>query len=244
MSKETFKSYIESLIKVELINRGCYNESVIPAIVAMACVEGNYGESILAKNYHNHFGMKCGSYWQGTSVNMQTHEEYNGNNVVISDNFRTYASDEDGVSGFFDFISTNRYANLMKATTPLQFLENIKADGYATSSTYVSTCMNVVNNLYGETVNTTRLKVDLKTGKDYTLLDNMAVRHAPSLNSPLVGYKGLTADGKKHDTNRNGYLEKGTVVTCKDYQVYSDNAWIKIPSGWLCAYDATSVYVK
>ena len=245
MSRETFATYIASLIISENNKRGMFNEGVIPAIVAMACVEGSNGECILAKNYHNHFGMKCGPYWTGSSVNMQTHEEVaGGQNIVINDNFRTYASDAEGVAGFFDFISTNRYANLQTVTTPLEFLERIKADGYATSSTYVSTCMSVVNTLYGDTSSETRIKVDLKIGKNYTLLANMAVRHAPSLNSPLVGYKGLTADGKKHDTNKNGYLEKGTVVTCKDYQVNVDNAWIKIPSGWVCAWDATSIYIQ
>lgn len=240
-----FKNHIEPLIRKELIVRGCYHESVIPAIVAMACVEGNYGESILAKNYHNHFGMKCGSYWHGTSVNMQTHEEVDGKNIVLADNFRTYATDELGVAGFFDFIATNRYANLMQTTTPLQWLETIKADGYATSSTYVNTCMNVVNALYGETSNiTSRVKVDLTTGKDYTLLENMCVRKAPSKDSAMVGYKGLTADGKKHDKDKNGCLDKGTIVTCKDYQINTDNAWIKCPSGWICAWDATSIYIK
>lgn len=241
----TFKEYIEPLIKVELLRRGCYNVEVVPAIVAMACVEGNYGESILAKNYHNHFGMKCGIYWHGTSVNMLTHEEYNGKDFIIPDNFRTYSNDVEGVKGFFDFISTNRYANLQTAKTPLEFLEYIKEDGYASASNYVQSCMNVVNTLYGNTItHTPKNKVDLKKGKNYTLLDNMAVRKNPNTGSPLVGYERLSNDGKKHDTNKNGYLEAGTVITCKDYYIYPDQGWIKCPSGWVCAYDATSVYVK
>lgn len=240
----TFKEYIEPLIKAELIKRGCYSMAVVPAIVAMACVEGNYGESILATSYHNHFGMKCGSYWHGTYVNMQTHEEYDGKDVVISDNFRTYANDTEGISGFFDFISTNRYANLQSTTTPLEFLECIKADGYATASNYVQTCMTVVNRLYSDTIAYTPEKVELKKNKNYTLLANMAVRKNPSTGSPLVGYVNLSADGKKHDTNKNGYLERGTVITCKDYYIYPDQGWIKCPSGWVCAYDENNVYVR
>lgn len=247
MSRETFATYIASLIIRENNNRGTFNAGVIPAIVAMACIEGNNGESILAKNYHNHFGMKCGPYWTGSSVNMQTHEEVaGGQNIVINDNFRTYVNDAEGVAGFFDFVSTKRYENLQSASTPLEFLERIKADGYATSSTYVSTCMSVVNALYGiGSTNTDVItRVDLKKGRNYTLLANMAVRKSPNTGSPLVGYARLSADGKKHDANKNGYLERGTVITCKDYYVYPDQGWIKCPSGWVCAYDATSVYVK
>lgn len=247
MNRETFAPYIASLIIAENNKRMMFNAGVLPAITAMACIEGNNGESILAKNYHNHFGMKCGAYWTGSSVNMQTHEEVaGGQNIIINDNFRTYVNDIEGVAGFFDFVSTNRYKNLQTATSPLEFLERIKADGYATSSTYVSTCMEVVNELYGTgTTNTdTSIKVDLKKGKNYTLLSNMAVRKNPSKGSPLVGYARFTADGKKHDANKNGYLDAGTVVTCKDYYFYSDEGWLRCPSGWVCAYDATSVYVK
>lgn len=90
--------------------------------------------------------MKCGSYWKGKSVKLSTKEEYTpGQLTTIKDNFRAYDSTEEGIKGYFDFISTKRYANLKDATTPREYLEMIKKDGYATSSAYVSTCMSVVN---------------------------------------------------------------------------------------------------
>ena len=90
--------------------------------------------------------MKCGSYWRGKSVNLKTKEEYTvGQLTTIRDNFRVYDSMEEGVVGYFDFISTKRYANLREANSPRQYLEFIKADGYATSSSYVSTNMYVVD---------------------------------------------------------------------------------------------------
>lgn len=89
--------------------------------------------------------MKCGSTWRGKSVNLQTKEEYTvGTLTTIRDNFRVYDSMADGVVGYFDFINTARYANLKDAPTPMIYLQLIKADGYATSSTYVHTCMNCV----------------------------------------------------------------------------------------------------
>lgn len=80
------------------------------------------------------------------SVNLSTKEEYTqGQFTTIRDNFRAYDSMEDGVKGYFDFINTKRYANLKNATTPREYLEFIKRDGYATSSSYVNSNMNVIS---------------------------------------------------------------------------------------------------
>jgi flagellum-specific peptidoglycan hydrolase FlgJ len=80
---------------------------------------------------------------------MKTKEEYTtGTLTTIRDNFRVYDNMADGVRGYFDFISTPRYANLRMANTPREYLEMIKADGYATSSSYVANNMRVVES-YG-----------------------------------------------------------------------------------------------
>lgn len=117
---------------------------IISTAIAQAIIEGAAGTSGLAK-YHNHFGLKCGSSWKGASVNMKTKEEYTvGTLTTIKDNFRAYASDQEGVKGYYDFISTKRYANLKTATTYRQYAEMLKLDGYATSSTYVNTLCSTV----------------------------------------------------------------------------------------------------
>lgn len=115
------------------------------AIIAQACCESGYGTSSLAYKYHNYFGMKCGSSWKGKSVNMNTKEEYSqGVLTSIKDNFRVYDSMEDGVRGYFDFISTQRYQNLKNACSSKNYIEIIKNDGYATSFSYVNTVYGIV----------------------------------------------------------------------------------------------------
>lgn len=143
MSSAQAKAFIQKiapLIQAEAKARGY---KVCAAIIAQAVIESRYGESGLAK-YHNYFGLKCGSSWKGSSVNMKTKEEYNSQLVSIRDNFRTYPSMEAGVKGYFDFISTKRYSNLKSAETSEEYLKRIKADGYATSSSYVQTNMNCI----------------------------------------------------------------------------------------------------
>ena len=139
---EGFIAKIGPLIKEEAKKRGY---KVASPIIAQACLESGYGLSSLSAKYHNYFGMKCGSSWKGKSVNLATREEYTPGVITnIRDNFRVYDSMKDGVKGYFDFISYSRYANLKSASTAEQYLTLIKQDGYATSSTYVSSNMQVV----------------------------------------------------------------------------------------------------
>lgn len=118
---------------------------VCSAVIAQACLESRYGLSSLGAKYHNYFGLKCGKVWRGPSVNMQTKEEYIvGTLTTIKDNFRVYSDMRSGVSGYYDFVSTPRYSSLKSARTAKEYLERIKAAGYATSSAYVNNNMNVV----------------------------------------------------------------------------------------------------
>ena len=147
---EQIKAFIDKiapLIQKEAKARGY---KVASPIIAQACCESAFGTSSLGYKYHNYFGMKCGSSWKGKSVNLKTKEEYNSKLVSITDNFRVYDSMEEGVVGYFNFISTKRYENLKTANSPRQYLEFIKQDGYATSSSYITTNMTIVDK-YGLT---------------------------------------------------------------------------------------------
>ena len=122
-----------------------YNYKVVSPIIAQACLESGYGQSSLAYKYHNYFGMKCGSSWKGKSVNLMTKEEYSPGVITnIRDNFRVYHSLDEGIKGYFEFISYSRYDNLKKASSPVEYLTLIKQDGYATASKYVEDNMAVV----------------------------------------------------------------------------------------------------
>ena len=140
---EEFINTIAPLIVAEGKKRGY---SVFSTVIAQAIIESNSGKSILGYKYHNYFGMKCGSRWKGKSVNLKTKEEYTvGTLTTIKDNFRVYDSIEEGVKGYYDFISTKRYANLKESKTYVEYAENLKADGYATSSKYVNTLCTTVD---------------------------------------------------------------------------------------------------
>lgn len=139
--QQNFIETIAPMIQHEALARGY---KVCSPIIAQATVESFKGTGLsqLASKFHNYFGMKCGSSWKGKSVNLATKEEVNGSMIGVQSNFRVYDSMLEGVRGYFDFISAKRYQNLKNATTPQQYLELIKADGYATSSVYVQSNLN------------------------------------------------------------------------------------------------------
>ena len=77
---------------------GLYGILVYSPVIAQAVLESGWGESRLASQYHNYFGLKCGTRWTGRSVNMRTQEEYReGTLTSIRDNFRVFDSMEEGV---------------------------------------------------------------------------------------------------------------------------------------------------
>lgn len=145
-SSAQMKAFIEQIapiVQAEAKKRGY---KVCSPIIAQACCESAYGTSWISKSpYFNFFGMKCGKSWKGRSVSARTKEEYQkGVLTSIVDNFRCYDSLQAGIEGYFLFISSKRYANLIDAKTPLEYLELIKKDGYATSSSYVNTNMAII----------------------------------------------------------------------------------------------------
>lgn len=139
------QKFVDDIAKYVKKYASSYGISVHSPIIAQAILESGWGKSKLATDYHNYFGMKCGTKWTGPSVNMTTQEEYEvGTLTTIKDNFRVYDSMEDGIKGYFEFIQLPRYENLKGITDPKTYLETIKADGYATSSTYVDSLMEII----------------------------------------------------------------------------------------------------
>lgn len=138
-----FINNIAPLIQAEAKKRGY---KVCSTVIAQAVIESASGTSSLGYKYHNYFGMKCGSSWRGKSVNLATKEEYTVGQITnIKANFRVYDSMAEGVAGYYDFISTKRYANLKEARDYKEYAQMLKADGYATSSSYVNTLISTVN---------------------------------------------------------------------------------------------------
>ena len=149
MTKEQFIKTITAAVKKIAPGFGI---KVYSPIIAQACLESAYGTSSKAK-HNNFFGLKYRegrvSCHSGTFVDDSSEQLANGSYVPITDQWYAFDTVEAGIRGYFQFISTPRYKNLIGVSSPKKYLKLIKADGYATSLNYVDNVYNVIisNNL-------------------------------------------------------------------------------------------------
>lgn len=121
---------------------------VCSPIIAQACLESGYGTSELAVKANNFFGLKYRKGRCKTCVGIYhkvgSEQNPDGSYVSSAMEWCQFADMENGVIGYFDFISISNYANLKGVSDPKTYLERIKADGYATSLKYVDNLMSVI----------------------------------------------------------------------------------------------------
>ena len=145
MTKKQKTAFIAKLAKAVKKYAPDFGITCYSVPIAQGILESGWGESRLAKEFFNIHGLKCGTLWRGKSVDMATQEEFAPGEVTnITDNFRVYDSFEDGVRGYFEFLGLARYQNLKGVTGPKEYAETIKADGYATDSSYVPSLLSLV----------------------------------------------------------------------------------------------------
>lgn len=231
---------------------------ILPSLViAMAIKESNWGASKLASVNHNYFGMKwntkCGTKW----VEYSTKEFKDGKYVTIKAKFRSFDSMEEGIKGFYDFISGyKRYSNLIGEKDPATACQKIQADGWATAPDYaVSLYTNYIlkyNLTVYDTIDAVPDPVDpgenlsYKKGNIYTLKVNLYIRKVP-YGIKKKPYE-ITPNAKINsyiDPYGDAVLKTGTRVTCLDVVHDGSSTWLLIPSGYICAVTSSGkVYVE
>lgn len=147
MSKQEFIEQIAAYIKKYAPSYGIV---VYSPIIAQAILESAYGTSELAVNACNFFGLKYREGRCKTCIGIydKVGSEQNSDGSYTSSAMKwcKFEDMENGVIGYFDFTNISNYANLKGVTDPREYLENIKADGYATSLNYVDNLMAVIEN--------------------------------------------------------------------------------------------------
>ena len=137
-------------------------KSGILASVSMAqfILESGYGQTDLAQNANNCFGMKkslsgntwTGSTWDGVSIYTKKTQEDDGTGKLyyITADFRKYPCVEDSVADHSAYLlgakngSKLRYAGLKGETDYKKAIQIIKDGGYATDTKYVSKICSII----------------------------------------------------------------------------------------------------
>lgn len=115
-------------------------ESGIPASITLAqgCLESGDGNSTLAREANNHFGIKCHD-WEGESVYQDDDRK--------GECFRKYSSAEESFRDHSEFLlSRSRYAALfsLEPTDYKGWAYGLKAAGYATAKDYAQRLIKII----------------------------------------------------------------------------------------------------
>ena len=153
MNKQEFLQLIVPLAQAEAKRRKDAGTGfVLPSVcIGQAALETGWGGSGLMTKANAFFGIKATASWGGKVFNSKTQECYdNVNYTTITAAFRAYDTPADSVKDYYDLIiGSTRYAAAVNVTDARTAITAIKEGGYATSPTYVTNVMAVIdsNNL-------------------------------------------------------------------------------------------------
>jgi hypothetical protein len=119
---------------------GEMNQYGIPASIklAQALLESGNGNSTLARQANNHFGIKCASGWTGKRVLKD--------DDAIDDCFRVYNHPEESYRDHSEFLLRKRYAPLFELDKNdyIGWARGLKQAGYATNPRYAELLISLI----------------------------------------------------------------------------------------------------
>lgn len=120
----------------------------IPASIKMAqaLLESGAGQSSLAREANNHFGIKCGGSWNGGTYYLHD-DDYNSKGQLIKSCFREFSSSFESFVAHSEFLVTqNRYSFLFDFDYRdyKAWAKGLKKAGYATDKAYPKKLINII----------------------------------------------------------------------------------------------------
>lgn len=119
--------------------KACEAKSGVPwrFTIAQGALESAWGESMLAKQGRNLFGVKADRSWRGDVLTLPTREFLGGKWVTIDARWRKYKTWQECIDDHAKFFRVNRrYANCFSCTTAEGFAIEVAKAGYATDPAY------------------------------------------------------------------------------------------------------------
>ena len=142
------KAYIKKYKKIAIKEM---KRSGVPASIKLAqgILESNAGRSTLARKANNHFGMKCGSTWQGRTYYLED-DDYDESGRLIKSCFRVYRNVKECYIAHSEFLrdprKRYRYGFLFQLDPNdyQAWARGLKTAGYATSPTYADKLIGII----------------------------------------------------------------------------------------------------
>ncbi len=133
-------SALEYIERYKAIAISEMNKSGIPASITLAqgLLESGNGNSTLAREANNHFGIKCTPEWTGKKIYKDDDQE--------DDCFRVYGSPEESFRDHTEFLKRKRYAFLFELDKNdyTGWAHGLKQAGYATNPRYAELLIGII----------------------------------------------------------------------------------------------------
>lgn len=145
--RQQHEEFIQSIAPAAV--NSSHNYGILPSItIAQAILESDWGQSQLASNYHNLFGIKSDN--PNNSQLLETQEYQNGQWITISARFRVYASFEESIQDHAALLANGttwnkqQYQHVLTSTNYLEAAHNLQRDGYATDPDYTQKIIQII----------------------------------------------------------------------------------------------------
>lgn len=132
------EDYVDNVKAYALDVKEEYN--IPPSVtIAVSIYESNYGQSQLAKKYHNYFGLKATNKVE--SVLMVTRDY--GRRVMAR--FMKFDSQKEGFLGFGEFLQKSHYKKAHKQENGIDFVREMLKAGYCPDRDYLKNISVIIN---------------------------------------------------------------------------------------------------
>lgn len=147
-AKTATQAYVENYVEIAISEM---KRTGIPASIklAQAILESNSGRSEMAMMANNHFGIKCGSEWRGTSY-YKVDDDKDHRGRLIESCFRVYENATESFVAHSNFLQNNgkssRYDFLFEygPTDYKKWAKGLRKAGYATDPHYPQKLINLI----------------------------------------------------------------------------------------------------
>ena len=180
-----YDAYINTYAKLAMDKQ---KQHKIPASITLAqgLLESGAGESKLAKQSNNHFGIKCGSSWSGKKVYHDDDKK--------GECFRSYSKVADSFDDHSDFLKRQRYTFLFDydILDYKSWAYGLSRAGYATDPNYQKKLINII-----ETYELYKYDAEAAGRTDLTVVPVEEVVESRSANEQLFGYVVIDNNGRR-----------------------------------------------
>lgn len=203
--KEKTEAYINSYKELaieEMLRTG------VPASIKLAqgILESQFGESPLAKNANNHFGIKCKTEWTGE----KTYQDDDAKGEC----FRVYPSAEQSYRDHSDFLKNRPHYSFLFKLEPTDitgWAYGLKRAGYATSSTYPEKLLRVIEDY--KLHQYTMLALAIKENRNAPV----PVTTSPAITTTAVVKTPAVVNKQEESSNKESKIQE--VVKVKEEEV-------------------------